>query len=241
MAAYNGEAYINEQIDSILCQLGEGDELVVSYDKSTDDTLNILNKYAETDARVKVFANPYKPGVVKNFQNALEHCCGDIIFYSDQDDVWMKDKIASVMKEFEDHHVAVVIHDAQLTDANLNVTQPSTFKLRGGVRTSFWGNIIRLSYIGCCMAFRAAYIEVVVPIPTIYRSHDWWTGTILNTTSTKMKAIERPLISHRDHDNNATPKKHPPLSYQIQVRWIILKNVLLRYGRKRRIDKSLNL
>lgn len=241
MAAYNGEKYIREQIESILIQLESDDELIVSTDKSSDDTNSILSDIASKDSRVKVFSNPYKPGVVKNFQNAVEHCNGDIIFFSDQDDVWMENKIDLVRKEFEDMHVAVVIHDAKLTDANLNVTQPSTFALRGGVRTTFWGNFIRLSYIGCCMAFRAAYKDVLVPIPTIYRSHDWWTGCLLSTGKTKIKAINEPLIYHRDHDNNATPKKRPSLGYQLQVRWIILKNVLLRQSEKRAIDKSLNL
>lgn len=241
MAVYNGAAYIKEQIDSILCQLGESDELVVSYDKSTDDTLAILNEYVKIDSRIKVVPNPYKPGVVKNFQNALENCSGHIIFYSDQDDVWVSDKISSVIKEFEDPYVAVVVHDAQITDTNLNVIEPSSFKLRGGICTSFCGNILKLRYIGCCMAFRAVYKEVIIPIPTIYRSHDWWTGSLLSIGKTKMKAIERPLIKHRNHENNVTPKKRPPLSYQIQVRWIILKNVLLRYKCKYKIDKSLNL
>lgn len=241
MAAYNGAKYIKEQIDSILFQLGVEDELIVSYDKSLDATLLILNDYSKRDKRVKVYSNPYKPGVVKNFQNALEHCSGDIIFFSDQDDVWIENKISIVVKEFEDPYVSVVIHDAYLTDANLNIIERSVFKLRGGVRTSFWGNLFRLSFIGCCLAFRAIYKDVVVPIPTIYRSHDWWTGSLLNTGITKIRAIERPLIYHRFHGNNATPITRPSFQYQLQVRWIILKYVVLRYKKKCIIDKSLNI
>lgn len=241
MAVFNGEKYIKEQVDSILVQLQSDDELIVSVDKCTDNTVEILQAIKEQDNRLRVFNNPYKPGVVKNFQNAVEHCSGDIIFYSDQDDVWMLNKIGLVRRKFEDKKVAAVIHDASLTDSTLNVTTPSTFKLRGGVRTTFWGNFVRLSYIGCCMAFRAAYKGVVVPIPTIYRSHDWWTGCLLACGKTKMEVIDKPLILHRNHDNNATPKKRPSIGYQLQVRWIILKNVILRYGRKKQIDKSLGL
>lgn len=241
MAVYNGEKYIKEQVDSILVQLNPEDELIVSVDQCTDRTVEILQAIQTDDSRLKIFNNPYCPGVVKNFQNAVEQCTGDIIFYSDQDDVWMSDKIDVVREKFQDPKVAVVIHDAQLTDSELKVTAPSTFKLRGGVRTTCWGNFVRLSYIGCCMAFRSAYRDVVVPIPTIYRSHDWWTGCLLACGKTKMVAIEKPLILHRSHDNNATPKKRPSLGYQLQVRWIILKNVILRYGRKKQIDKSLGL
>lgn len=238
MAVYNGETYLREQIDSIMCQLSGDDELVVSYDESKDKTLKILTDYVEKDNRVKVFKNPYKPGVVKNFQNAVEHCTGDIIFFSDQDDVWMADKIETVVKEFADPHVAVVFHDASVTDAGLNVTKPSTFKLRGGARETTLGNLFRLSYIGCCMAFRADYKPVVVPIPTIYRSHDWWTGCLLGIGRTKMKAIHKPLIYHRNHGDNVTPNKRPPLWYQLQVRWIIIKNIILRYRRKCSIDNQ---
>lgn len=238
MAAYNGAKYIRDQIDSILCQLGDKDELVVSYDESSDDTISILESISNTDCRLKVFTNPYEPGVVKNFQNALEHCSGDIIFFSDQDDVWKPNKIEHVLKEFDDPSVAVAFHDASLTDAELNITMESAFALRGGARETTIGNLFRLSYIGCCMAFRAEYKQVVLPIPTIYRSHDWWTGCLLGTGRTKMKAIHEPLIYHRSHGNNATPKKRPSIGYQLQVRWIIIKNIILRYKRKCAIDKE---
>lgn len=238
MAVYNGERFLHEQIDSILCQLSDDDELIVSYDESTDKSLAILQEYSERDNRVKVIKNPYSPGVVHNFQNAVENTTRDIIFYSDQDDVWMPNKIEIVKKEFADPTVAVVIHDASLTDADLRITEPSTFKLRGGARNTSFGNLIRLSYIGCCMAFRADYKSVVVPIPTIYRSHDWWTGCLLGCGRTKMKVINTPLIYHRNHGGNVTPTKRPPVRYQFQVRWIILKNIILRYRRKCAIDKK---
>ena len=241
MAVDNGEKYIKEQVCSILAQLKPEDELIVSVDKCTDSTVAILYTLQREDKRLQIYYNPYRSGVVKNFQNAVEHCSGDIIFYSDQDDVWMCNKVELVRREFEDMKIAAVIHDASLTDSDMNVTASSTFKLRGGVRTTFWGNFVRLSYIGCCMAFRSVYKDVVVPIPTIYRSHDWWTGCLLACGKTKMVAIDKPLILHRIHDNNATPHKRPPLGYQLQVRWIILKNVILRYGKKKQIDKSLGL
>lgn len=237
MAVYNGEKYLCEQINSILCQLSKDDELVISYDESTDATKDILNEYAHNDSRVKVFENPYKPNIVKNFQNAVEHCSGDIIFYSDQDDVWLPNKIKRVLKEFAASEVAVVFHDAYLTDSKLNIISDSTFKCRGGVRETTLGNLFRLSYIGCCMAFRAKYVPVVLPIPTISRSHDWWTGCLLGIGRTKLKAIREPLIYHRNHGNNATPTHRPSLAYQLQVRWIIIKNMILRYRRKCAIDK----
>ncbi|MBR5824298.1 MAG: glycosyltransferase [Paludibacteraceae bacterium] len=241
MAVYNGEKYINDQVKSILVQLKTDDELIVSIDKCTDKTEEFLRAIQQQDNRIKIFNNPYRPGVVKNFQNAVEHCTGDIIFYSDQDDVWMSNKIEEVEKVFKNPRVAAVIHDAQLTDSNLNIISTSTFKLRGGARTSFWGNFVRLSYIGCCMAFRSIYKEVLTPIPTIYRSHDWWTGSMLACGKTKIIAIDKPLILHRLHDGNVTPKIRPSLRYQLSTRWIIFKNVIFRYKKKIQLDKFLGL
>lgn len=226
MAVYNGEKYLREQIDSILPQLLDNDELIISYDKSIDNSYEIIKEYVKKDSRVKCFENNIKPGVVKNFENAVNHCTGEIIFYSDQDDVWKDDKIIKVVEKFKNPNVSVVIHDSSLTDEKLNITHPSTFKMRNG-NTLFIRNFIRLSYIGCCLAFRGNLKNVVLPIPTIHRSHDWWTGSICSCFG-KMEKIDESLVLHRQHENNATPPKRPSFSYQVTVRWIILNNLVRR-------------
>lgn len=238
MAVYNGERFIRQQIDSILCQLKDNDELVISYDSSKDATWDIITDYSQKDGRVKCYKNPYTPGVVHNFQNALEHTTKDIVFYSDQDDYWLDTKIEKVLDRFRDEKVTVVIHDASLADENLNITSPSTFSLRGGVRTSFWGNLVRLRYIGCCMAFRAKFKEVITPIPMKYSSHDWWTGSICTVGGGKMVAIQEALIYHRMHSSNVSPTKRPPINEQIEWRWLIVSNIVKRYRRRIKLNGS---
>lgn len=232
MAVYNGEKYLNEQIDSIIPQLLPEDEIIISYDNSTDNTLNIIKEYASIDQRIKYYKNQIKPGVVKNFENAVNYCSGEIIFYSDQDDIWMPDKIKKVLSKFEDPKVTVVIHDTSLTDKELKITHPSTFKLRNG-NTSIIKNFIRLSYIGCSMAFRSTMLPVILPLPTKIRSHDWWTGTICSCFG-KMEMINDSLILHRMHEDNETPKKRPSLKYQLEIRRIIFVNSFKRYFRYRK-------
>ncbi len=232
MAVYNGERFIRQQIDSILCQLKNNDELVISYDNSKDATWDIIKDYSEKDKRVKCYKNPYSPGVVHNFQNALEHTTKEIIFYSDQDDYWLDMKIEKVLDRFYDDKVTVVVHDASLVDENLRITSPSTFKLRGGIKTSLWGNLVRLRYIGCCMAFRAKYKEVIIPIPMKYSSHDWWTGSVCTIGGGKMVAIQEPLIYHRIHGANVSPTKRPPMKEQLEWRWIIISNLIKRYRKR---------
>ena len=87
MAYYNGGEYINEQLSSILSQLGEEDEVILSVDAADDGSEKLLKKRAEEDARIHLLRGPGK-GVVKNFASAIAHCSGDVIFLSDQDDIW---------------------------------------------------------------------------------------------------------------------------------------------------------
>lgn len=89
MAVFNGAKYIDQQIQSIIPQLKLDDELVISYDLSTDSTLDIIKSYAANDSRIKIFINE-NPGLFNNFENALRNCKNDYIFISDQDDIWKK-------------------------------------------------------------------------------------------------------------------------------------------------------
>ncbi|HAS6190389.1 TPA: glycosyltransferase [Vibrio vulnificus] len=228
MAAYNGSEFISEQIESILSQLDINDELVISLDASQDNTQDIINYYVSIDNRVKLVHNELS-GVVKNFENAIRNCNGDIIFLSDQDDVWLDGKISKVTNEFLDNeNTLAVIHDYKLVNEDLSLISDSGFELRGGASASVIGNIYRLRYIGCCMAFRKEVVSFILPIPTKKRSHDWWIGTIVGMHG-KVKVLNDKLILHRMHGNNATPKKRQSLSYMIAIRFLIIRKVLFRY------------
>ena len=100
MAAYNGQKYIADQIESILNQLYPTDELVVSMDFSTDQTEEIVLEYAKKDSRIHLITGPSK-GVIKNFENAIAYTQNEIIFLADQDDFWLPGKVERVLKEFE--------------------------------------------------------------------------------------------------------------------------------------------
>ena len=85
MAVYNGENFLREQIDSILALMSEQDELIISYDKSTDNTWNIIVERSRADSRIKVVMNKNKAGVISNFNNCIACCNGEYIFLADQD------------------------------------------------------------------------------------------------------------------------------------------------------------
>ena len=109
MATYNGEKYIREQVESILCQLGPEDEIVISDDGSKDHTIQMVDSL---DKRIKVFLNEGKHGVVPNFENALKHSSGDYIFFSDQDDIWSPDKVERCLHALEDSDL--VVHNSRV-------------------------------------------------------------------------------------------------------------------------------
>ena len=95
IATYNGEKYIKEQLNSILSQINEDDEIIISDDGSQDKTLDVIQEI--TDSRIVIIKNDSRRhGIIGNFQNALKHANGEYIFLSDQDDVWCKEKYLTV-------------------------------------------------------------------------------------------------------------------------------------------------
>lgn len=222
LAAYKGEKYIGEQIESILSQLGEDGEIVVSDDFPSGKTRTVVEFYSAYDPRVKYIEGTGE-GVCKNFENALHHCSGDIIFLCDQDDVWMPEKVERVLKAFESG-ADVVLHDAFMTDGELNITDESFFKLNGS-KKGLLKNFIKNSYMGCCMAFRREFEPEFLPFPDGLAMHDWWIG--LNAEAKgKVEFIDEPLIKHRCHGDNVTGGKTTAvqkIKWRVQMAKDILK------------------
>ena len=119
---------------------------------------------AEVDSRIHIVKGPGK-GVVRNFENAIRHCNGDIIYLSDQDDIWKPDKVEKVNYAFSNPEVKAVLHDAEIVDENGVATgAASLFSIRGS-RAGILKNLLKNSYVGCCMAFRKELIPIICPIP----------------------------------------------------------------------------
>lgn len=204
MATYNGEKFIKEQLDSILCQICKQDEIIISDDGSTDNTLNIIKSY--NDNRIKIINGPHD-GVKQNFANAISKCKGKYIFLSDQDDIWMVDKISIVLKVFEKKRCTCVLHDNVTFDSNTGkIIQESFFEFRNS-KPGILRNIIKNSYIGCCMAFDSKMKEYFLPIPNNIEMHDQWIGIISEKYGNSI-FIKDKLIKYRRHSNNVTKLKH---------------------------------
>ncbi|MEZ8952713.1 glycosyltransferase family 2 protein [Vibrio cyclitrophicus] len=199
MTTYNGEKYIKDQIESILCQLKEGDELLISDDGSTDKTLKILSDISNFDSRIKIFSGPQK-GLQKNFEYVLLKSRGDYIFLCDQDDIWLPSKVALTLHKLRESNL--VITDCSVVDNNLQVLHESFFKLNGK-RTSLISNLYKNSYLGCCMAFDRAVLDKALPLPNKVPMHDWWIG-LVSALYFKTAFIDDSLIMYRRHGFNAS-------------------------------------
>ena len=199
VATYNGEKYIKEQLISILRQIGNKDEVIISDDGSTDGTKTIINNIH--DERIKYVRNPAQRGYSSNFSNAINLAGGDIIFISDQDDVWMDGKVEIMVNRLNNCHM--VISDAQIVDANLKVIKDSHFS-EMGVKKGFLINLLKTRYIGACMAFRKEILTKVLPFPRNYKycAYDYWLA-IVSEYYYKVELVKEPLIQYRRHDNNA--------------------------------------
>ena len=196
LATYNGEKYIKEQLDSILSQLGNDDEIIISDDNSTDDTINIIRSL--NDERIKIYVNKTK-GIVKNFENALNNASGDYIFLADQDDVWLPEKVSISLAGLENYDIAVT--NCKVTDVNLKEIIPSYFKINDS-KKGFLKNFYRSSYLGCCLAFKKKMLDDILPIPdSLFLYHDWWIGYLADAKY-KVNFINTPCMLYRRHDSN---------------------------------------
>lgn len=225
IATYNGELYIRKQLMSILSQLECTDEVIVSDDQSTDGTLDVVKSLK--DKRIVIVENcDCRKGPVLNFENALKHATGDIIFLSDQDDVWMQNKVAvscSFLKHYDlvFSNAIVVNKEGNTVRDYFYVQAPSTGLIK---------NLLYNSFFGATMAFKRSILDKALPFPTSLPMHDQWLGVIASYYYS-VGYIAEPLIKYRRHDANASfcgEKSSNSLARKILFRINIIRALLSR-------------
>ena len=222
IATFNGEKYIKEQLDSILKQLNDIDEVVISDDGSNDKTRDIINNYM--DKRIKIIDGP-KKGVKQNFANAISHCKGKYIFLCDQDDIWCDNKVEKVLETFLNENCTCVVHDCEVFDSDTGkVLYDSFYKYRKsgkGIIKNIWKN----TYIGCCMAFNSSIKKFILPIPNDIEMHDQWIGILCEKYGFSL-FINDKLIKYRRHSKNVSDLKHYSMLKMISNRIIFVRRLL---------------
>ena len=234
MATYNGGKFICAQLESILQQLGQDDEVIIVDDSSGDNTQDKIASLK--DKRIKLMVHKNNLGVIRSFQEALLAARGDYIFLSDQDDIWLDNKVSFVLDYFNRNPaIDMICHDAIVVDANLEVMAPSLFGLYGTPGPGLIRNFMRSRYRGCCMAFRRRVLDKCLPLNESFPPyHDAWIGFICNYHGYKNKFIAKPLIKLRRHGDNASYFTRRPLTQVLSDRWRVLGKYLAYIIRHRR-------
>ena len=200
MATYNGAKYLQDQLDSFSSQTRLPDELIVCDDLSTDDTWDILLHFSRTvPFKVEVVRNEYNLGYAKNFEKAVSLCTGDIIFLSDQDDVWFDQKLKTIENIFlSNSEVLVTINDQEITDEFLNASGNTTYS-----NTYALGFDASWFCAGCCTAFRSEFKDLLLPFPVDLINQDGWIHRLASGLKVR-KDVPDVLQYYRRHSNNSS-------------------------------------
>lgn len=198
MATYNGAQYIQEQLQSFVDQTRQPDELVITDDCSTDQTEAIVRDFAKTAPfTVEFHRNERNLGYCGNFNAALMKTTGDLVFLSDQDDVWFPEKIQHMIGVAERNPRAlVVMNDAALTDGELN--EVGLTKV-GQIRSA--GFPMKDFVMGCCCGIRRELLDFCMPIPEGIKAHDNWIVGFAEAVNGKV-VDDRVLQYYRRHESN---------------------------------------
>jgi glycosyltransferase involved in cell wall biosynthesis len=206
MAAYNGAAFIAEQIESIQAQTYTHWELIIGDDASTDQTTEIIRDLMKKDARIRLYVNPQNMGVNRNFEKAISMAAGSFIAISDQDDVWRNDKLDILLSLFTDDQVVLTHAPSIRFREHLPTTirhYDARIPLTGQhpERCLFFNTIA-----GHQVLFRKSILSENAAIPDgIF--YDWWLVMRASTLG-KIRASRDVLTYHRAHQQNVTLGKN---------------------------------
>lgn len=222
MATYNGEKYLQQQLDSFIAQTRKPDELIICDDKSTDFTLNIINDFIKiAPFDVHVYTSEHRLGYSKNFDRSISYCVGDVILISDQDDVWFPRKIEKIEKIFGLlDSVLVVIHDAELVDGKLKSC--GITRLEQGIISKFPHSLIITT--GCFTSFRKELCSLLLPIPVEQFSYDAWIHKLGDVFDRRL-IIKESLQLYRRHGENVSklPLNQTKIATSSDIRRLYLR------------------
>jgi len=237
MTSFNGEKFIKKQIFSILSQLSDNDELIISDDGSTDSTLEIINAFNDTRIRLV----HHKPDVAnldkilggyrvvaENCANALRFVRGNIVFLADQDDLWDDNRVYMMCAALKENDL--VMCNYILIDDNDELISQSPVYVRPPISSSFIYNIVKSRFMLCCIAFKAELLHYILPLPNNLLSMDQWIGGVA-TLKGDVAFLQEVYHLYRRHGNNVSftsEKSKNSLYVKIFFRLSMLLKLLMR-------------
>lgn len=245
LCTYNGEKYIKEQLESILNQTRRPNEIIISDDNSSDNTITkikeVLNR-ANIEWALNV--NSENIGVTKNFEKAINLCTGDLIFTCDQDDVWIRNKIEKIESVFAlNLNCNLIFTDAELVDSQLKSMNSSLWKTIGFSNhllnkmnsVNLLDILLKKNIItGATMAFKKELSKKIMPMSGNW-IHDYWIGIIASINGQVIGIPDR-LLLYRQHENNLLGVKKIGLFGKIKKYFINFNFDLLQELRESRFN-----
>jgi len=202
MCTYNGEKYLIQQLESIQNQSHKNLEIIIVDDCSTDGTVEILNKFVHLDRRIKIFKNPVNIGYNKNFEKAVQLTSGEFIAISDQDDVWMSDKIESLLAKIADNWL--IFSNSTYINSKSELLEGRILKRIDESTLTYKGLLLRNFVTGHTVLFDRKLLNYILPIPN-EGFYDWWMGFVA-LYHNKIIYCNKTLTQYRIHDNSVIQK-----------------------------------
>lgn len=198
MATYNGEKFLLEQVDSLLAQSYPCLEFVFVDDASSDSSRAILQEYALIDSRIRLVANPVNQGLLATFETGIRAAKGDMIALSDQDDVWLPEKISLLAEAIGSH--SLIYADSALTNASGYVTGKFSDRNHLCDYPTALHYVFGTKAMGHAMLFKREIIDIALPFPD-YVGHDY----ILGFAAASLNGVvyfPQALVNYRQHSSN---------------------------------------
>jgi len=230
LCTYNGEQFLEDQLESILSQTLLPGEIVISDDGSRDGTLEVVSRVltperlSKMGISLKIVRHSRTLGVAKNFEAALAACSGEFVSLCDQDDIWHPNRLAILRAEFSSDDVMLVHSDARLVDAAGHPLGASLFFSLGAGRREllreqgprgFFVLLRRNLVTGATAMIRSNLFRLAQPIPSSW-VHDYWLATVA-TVFGRIVVAPGELIDYRQHESNqiGVTKLTPSIAVQL--------------------------
>jgi glycosyltransferase involved in cell wall biosynthesis len=264
ICTFSGEKFVFEQLQSILNQSRKVDEVIIVDDCSLDNTIGILESIIENSViPIRLLKNDINIGAIKSFEKCIGYCSGDIIFLSDQDDIWLPNKVDRFLKFFEANGtVLALFSNAELIDEKnnlLNYTLWEKWSFNRELRIRWRDNKFIFSELlenrnkitGATAAFRSGLKPLLLPFEMPFGYwHDSWLGLIASGLN-GLGFIEESTMLYRIHPHQQVgigtsgyDKKYSPVTKDYFLNSIRCKfplNEYIIYPRKNIFFKVRNL
>lgn len=201
LCTYNGEAFLREQLDSLIRQTYRPIEIRIRDDQSEDHTVLIIREFQTRFSFIHLTENKKRLGLQKNFEAVFRDCAGEFIAPCDQDDIWYPEKLEKLQESLADH--LIVYHDSELID---EFGESLGFRISDKFQMGNWSHQDPFLLFNCIsghsMLFRKHLLESALPIPEAGFFDHWlaWVALGLGTIGFHPEV----LVAYRQHGSNQT-------------------------------------